>query len=101
MSEPRLLAAAERLRGRPGRPRKAPRANDASSPLLQPQDRRLLSLAGAAAYLSCSTWTIRDLGAAGVLKRVRIPLPNGGELRKVLYDREDLDQLITKWKEAD
>jgi hypothetical protein len=42
---------------------------------------------------------VRDLEAAGVLKRVRVPLPNGGELRKVLLDREDLDQLITRWKD--
>ncbi len=43
---------------------------------------------------------MRDLDAAGVLKRVRVPLPNGGELRKVLFDREDLDQLIARWKDV-
>jgi len=47
-----------------------------------------------------SAWTIRDLEATGVLARVRIPLPNGGELRKVLFDREDLDRLIARWKES-
>jgi len=91
-----LAAAAERLRGRPGRPRKGvPEA----VPVVA-QVRRLLDLAGAAAYLSVSPWTVRDLDAAGVLKRVRVPLRNAGELRKVLYDREDLDRLITQWKDA-
>jgi hypothetical protein len=35
-----------------------------------------------------------------VLRRVRIPLPDGRELRKLLFDREDLDRLIEAWKEA-
>jgi hypothetical protein len=60
---------------------------------------RLLDIAGAAAYLGgISPWTIRDLIANGTLKRVRVPLPNGGELRRVLLDREDLDRLVTSWK---
>jgi hypothetical protein len=41
---------------------------------------------------------VRDLIAAGTLARVRIPLPNGGELRRVLLDREDLDRLVAGWK---
>jgi hypothetical protein len=61
---------------------------------------RLLDLDATAAYLGCSPWTVRDLEAAGVLARVRVPLPNGGELRKVLFDREDLDRHIAVWKEA-
>ena len=61
---------------------------------------RLLALAATAAYLGVSAWTVRDLEAAGVLKRVRIPLPAGGELRKLLFDRGDLDRLIDAWKEA-
>lgn len=60
---------------------------------------RLLDLHAAAAYLSISEWTVRDLEAAGILARVRIPLPNQGELRKVLLDRTDLDRLIEVWKE--
>jgi hypothetical protein len=59
---------------------------------------RLLDLDAAGAYLAVSPWTVRDLIAAGILARVRIPLPNGGELRKVLLDREDLDQLVARWK---
>jgi hypothetical protein len=96
-----LAAASERLTKRKsGRPRKPtpdiPDAPHLHSSALLP---RLLHLEAAAAYLSVSPWTVRDLEAAGVLKRVRVPLPNGGELRKVLLDREDLDQLITRWKD--
>jgi hypothetical protein len=36
---------------------------------------RLFNLHAAAAYLSMSPWTIRDLEAAGVLPRVRVPCP--------------------------
>ena len=61
---------------------------------------RLLDLPTAAAYLGLSPWTVRDLEAAGSLSRVRIPLPNAGELRKLLFDRMDLDRLIESWKEA-
>jgi hypothetical protein len=50
--------------------------------------------AGAARYLAVSTWTVRDLEAAGHLPRVRLPLPGGKDLRKLLYDRADLDRLI-------
>lgn len=59
---------------------------------------RLLDLRATATYLGVSPWTVRDLDAAGTLKRVAIPLPNGVELRKLLFDREDLDALIARWK---
>lgn len=59
---------------------------------------RLLDLDATAAYLGVSPWTVRDLEAAGILSRVRIPLPNG-ELRKLLFDREDLDHLVALWKD--
>jgi hypothetical protein len=58
-----------------------------------------LDLENARLYLGVSAWTVRDLESAGTLRRVRIPLPNGGELRKVLFDREDLDRLIDSWKD--
>jgi hypothetical protein len=61
---------------------------------------RLLDLEAAATYLSVSPWTIRDLEAKGVLPRVRVPLPNGGELRKLLFDKADLDRLIEQWKDT-
>jgi len=60
---------------------------------------RLLDLKGAAAYLGVSPWTVRDLEAAGSLRRVRIPLANGKELRKLAFDRQDLDRLIEAWKD--
>jgi hypothetical protein len=53
---------------------------------------RLLDLDATATYLGVSPWTVRDLEAAGILRRVRVPLPNG-ELRKLLFDREELDHL--------
>ncbi len=108
-----LAAAAERLRRKPGRPRKVsgqvvgiasaedgedkrPRWSKLALEAIVP---RLMSLEQAALYLGVSPWTVRDLEAAGVLSRVRIPLKNNGELRKLLFDREDLDRLIEGWKE--
>lgn len=61
---------------------------------------RLLDLHAAAIYLGVSEWTVRDLEAAGTVPRVRVPLPNAGELRKLLFDRADLDRLIDGWKDA-
>lgn len=61
---------------------------------------RLLDLQTTALYLGLSEWTVRDLEAAGVVPRIRIPLPHAGELRKLLFDRNDLDQLIEAWKET-
>jgi hypothetical protein len=60
--------------------------------------RRLLDLKAAASYLGVSPWTIRDLEARRVLKRVNVPLPGGAELRKLLFDKMDLDRLIEAWK---
>ena len=67
-----------------------------SAPLLP----RLLDLQTAAQYLGLSPWTVRDLEAAGSVPRVRIPLPHAGELRKLLFDRHDLDWLIDTWKDT-
>ena len=61
---------------------------------------RLLSLEDAARYLGVSPWTVRELEWSGVLPRVRIPFGNGKELRKLLFDREDLDRLIDRWKDS-
>ena len=73
----------------------SPQAQQAVAPIPP----RLLDLAGAASYLCVSIWTIRDLEAAGILPRVRVPLPNQGELRKLLFDRVDLDHLIDASKD--
>jgi hypothetical protein len=97
VSEPLPLAAAQARLGRPGRPRK-PRRPEPELQTSAPSA-RLLDLVATGTYLGVSGWTVRDLEAAGILKRVRVPLPNGGELRKVLFDREDLDRLITAWKD--
>jgi hypothetical protein len=59
---------------------------------------RLLDLQQAARYLGVSPWTVRDLETSGVIPRVVIPLPNGRQLRKLLFDRPDLDRLIESWK---
>jgi excisionase family DNA binding protein len=58
---------------------------------------RLLDIRGVAAYLGVSAWTVRDLIAAGQLPRVRLEVDKR-ELRKVLVDRADVDQLITRGK---
>ena len=68
----------------------------AEASLLRPG--RLFDIDRAAAYLSVSPWTVRDLEAAGTIKRVRVPLPGGRELRKLLFDKADLDALIETWK---
>jgi len=114
-----LAAAAERLRRPPGRPRKAAevkstlapqapaltsaplstRAGGTGVPAVCPILPRLLDLNSAARYLAVSPWTVRDLEAGGVLARVRVQLPDGGELRKLLFDREDLDRLVARWKD--
>ncbi|MBI4560543.1 MAG: hypothetical protein HY724_00755 [Candidatus Rokubacteria bacterium] len=59
-----------------------------------------MGLEAAALYLGVSVWTVRDLEAAGILRRVRVPLPNHGELRKLLFDKQDLDRLIDAWKDG-
>jgi hypothetical protein len=71
------------------------RVPDGAVPGLCP---RLLDLGATAAYLGVSPWTVRDLEAAGTLKRVRVPVAGGGDLRKLLFDRHDLDQLVEAWK---
>ena len=111
-----LAAAAQRLRRPPRRSRRpsaeahqanAPRSGPSSTgtykaavPQLCPVEPRLLDLPTAAGYLSVSPWTVRDLEAAGLMARVRVPLPGGGELRKLLFDRQDLDRLIAAWKDT-
>jgi hypothetical protein len=102
-----LAAASERLRGVPGFPRARGRPRTVVEPSAdERQDRpaiptdvapRLLDVNAAGRYLGVSPWTIRDLDAAGTLKRVRIPLRDS-ELRKLLFDRTDLDRLIEAWK---
>jgi hypothetical protein len=58
----------------------------------------VVDLAGAAAYLSLSTWGVRDLVAAGTLKPVRLPTTGGRDLRRLLFDVRDLDALVDRSK---
>lgn len=60
---------------------------------------RVLGLEAASHYLGVSVRTIQYLVEAGTLKRVRIPMPDGGDLRKLLLDRQDLDALVERGKE--
>lgn len=75
----------------------APQAGAQERAPVVPCPLRLLDLADAGRYLGVSPWTIRDLEAAGTLKRVTIPI-GSKELRKILFDRADLDALIDRWK---
>jgi hypothetical protein len=97
-----LAAAAERLRGRPGRPRT--RVERPPAPVVQvnavvPVPRRLFDRQGSADYMSISLDVVDQLDAAGVLRRVRLPNGSGGDLKRVLYDRADLDRLIEQSKD--
>jgi excisionase family DNA binding protein len=55
---------------------------------------RLLGIEAAARYLGVSPWTVRDLVAAGQLKPVRLSLPSGKAVRRLLFDRLQLDLLV-------
>ena len=59
----------------------------------------LFNLDVATAHLSMSPWAIKDLEAKGVLPRGRVPLLRGGELRKLPFDKANLDRLIGAWKD--
>jgi hypothetical protein len=77
------------------------RASDETVPKVCPITPRLLDLAGSAAYLHVSTWTIRDWVSAGVLVRVKLPGGAGnpeGTLTRLLFDVRDLDQLVERGK---
>jgi len=111
-----LAAASMRLRRKPGRPRtglparvapdeihnvdrgRHPRTKDVAYEAVDRLLPRLLDLKAAAAYLGVSAWTVRDLEASGTLRRVSIPLGPGRDLRKLLFDRRDLDLLVETWK---
>jgi hypothetical protein len=85
----------------PARPRasRGPERGAVASGASAPLAPRLLDVDGSAHYLSVSPWTIRDLYAAGRLPRVRLPLAGDRELRRLLFDRSDLDRLVEAFKE--
>jgi hypothetical protein len=63
-----------------------------------PYSSRLLSLIAAAAYVGVSTWVIRAWLADGLLTRVKLPRPGGGEMDRLLVDVADLDRLVAEGK---
>jgi hypothetical protein len=73
------------------------RPQEPDVPVVRP---RLLSLEDTARYLSLSRWSVLDLEACGTLTRVELRLPDVRDgrrrprVRKILYDREDVDRLI-------
>jgi hypothetical protein len=63
---------------------------------------RLLDLDGASAYTGIPYWSLRRLAASGALPVVRLPRPgatDGRVMRRILFDRSDLDRLIDANKE--
>jgi hypothetical protein len=60
---------------------------------------RLLDVPQGSRYIGVGPWEFRRLVWSGIVPRVRIPLPNGGELRKLLVDVRDLDRLVESWKD--
>jgi excisionase family DNA binding protein len=95
-----LAAASERLRGKPGRPRKVlpTRQNpDALALATVAPAARLLSVAACAKYLSVSEDSIRSMVASGALPRTLIP----GAARRVLIDRQAIDRLCDTFTTAD
>ena len=71
---------------------------DEERPEWFPASARLVGLPAAAAYVGVSTWVIRGWVADGVLSRVRLPSPGGGEMDRLLFDVADLDALIEAGK---
>jgi excisionase family DNA binding protein len=111
-----LATASQRLRGRPGRPRTKPSgdnpgdsrepqrtqvrvplahpaARSQDSPSCAPAGPRLVTRQQAAEYLSLSLDMIDRLTQQGELRRVQLTLGDR-TVRKVLYDRADLDRLV-------
>jgi hypothetical protein len=98
-----LSAAAARLRGKPGRPHTRPErppVTGVQATAVVSVPRRLFDRQGSADYLSISLDVVDHLDAAGVLRRVRLPNGSGGDLKRVLYDRADLDALIERAKDT-
>jgi hypothetical protein len=75
---------------------------------------RLLDLPATAVYLGLSEWSVRELEWSGVLRPVRVPSPTAAghhasaspahrrwdkDVRRLLFDRYDLDRLVESWKE--
>ena len=111
-----LATASQRLRGRPGRPRTKPSGDNSGDsrdlertqvrvpptrpaartqdyPSCAPPGARLVTRQQAAEYLNLSLDMIDRLTQQGDLRRVQLTLGDR-TVRKVLYDRADLDRLV-------
>jgi excisionase family DNA binding protein len=110
-----LATASQRLRGWPGRPRTKPCGDNpgdsrepaptqvrvpptrpaarTDSPSCAPPGPRLVTRQQAAEYLNLSLDLIDRLTQQGELRRVQLTLGDR-TVRKVLYDRADLDRLV-------
>ena len=111
-----LANASRRLRGRPGRPRTKPCGDSSGdsrepermqvrempgrppvrtqdSPSCAPAGPRLLTRQQAVDYLNLSSDMLDRLTQQGELRRVQLTLGDR-TVRKVLYDRGDLDRLV-------
>jgi hypothetical protein len=100
--EPLPLAGARKRPGRPPKVAGAPRPARPSPPdggAVSACLPRLLGVRATAAYLDVSPRTVMELRAAGHLRPVRLPLTGDHEVRKLLFDRVDLDRLIEAWKD--
>ena len=62
-------------------------------PIQPSSEKRLLCVRDAAAYLSCSVWSVRDLISRGVIPHIQIG-------KRYLIDRVDLDRWIDGVKAA-
>jgi hypothetical protein len=61
---------------------------------------RLVDVDGAGRYLGgVSDDVVRDLMARGVLRPVRFPGAGGRDLRRLLFDVVDLDELVERMKD--
>jgi hypothetical protein len=112
MAEDKPLLHARRPAGRPrkyghvpgtsdagGFGRSGPEGRPLASKAIVSLPPRLLDVHRLAAYLSVPEATVYDLAARGVLRRVRVPMPDGSDLRKLLFDRVDVDRMIDGWKD--
>jgi hypothetical protein len=98
-SAPLPLAAAQNRLGKPGRPRKPSIVAQAAAALVT--EARLLDVPATARYLGdISVRAVHELRAAGHLRPVTLPLAGDRELRRLLFDRRDLDAFIEAAKEA-
>lgn len=68
---------------------------------------RLMTLKQAATYLGLSYWTLRDYALAGRIQPVKLPPLTAREgekqkadLRRILFDKKDLDAFVDSLKET-